>query len=388
MAIYKPLRVAIVYDWLDSAAGAERVLVTLAEMYPRATFFTSYFDPEKASWAKNLDVRTSFIQRLPNFIKKNRKLSFFLYPYAFESFNFDDFDIVISVTSLFAKSIITKPYTIHICYLLTPPRYLWIDPQVYLKTLTKHSHVLKNMRLFKSFKKYDYVAARRPDHIFSISQEVQNRVRRYYDLKSDVLYPPFDLEYWTKIKLKVESGKLKINSQFSTLNSQFYLVVSRLEPYKRVDIVVKAFNKLNKPLVIVGRGTMLPALKSQAGKNITFLQDVQDEELGALYQNAQALIMPQEEEFGYTAVEAQFFGCPVIALSKGGVREIVKENKTGLFFDRQTPYSLYLAIERFEKIPYNLHQSTRILGPRIAAGFDKKKFMSILDASITSRRMN
>src|SRR5688572_19122510 len=126
MAVYIPLRVAIVYDWIDKWGGVERVLLTLSQMYPRAHWYTSYFDPKSAPWAKKLQVTTSFIQRLPNFVKKSRLLSLPLYPYAFESFTFNEYDLVISVTSSFAKAVVTKPETLHICYLLTPTRYFWI----------------------------------------------------------------------------------------------------------------------------------------------------------------------------------------------------------------------------------------------------------------------
>lgn len=360
----KNLKIAIVYDWVDKWGGVERVLLMLAEMFPKADFYTSYYDPQQASWAKNLNLKTSFIQKLSKFIRKNRLLSFPFYPYAFESFNFSSYDLVISVSSSFAKGIITKPETLHVCYLLTPTRYLWVDTESYLDTPLKKA---LGVRLLKKFKNWDYIAAQRPDYIISISKTVKERVEKYYKRESVVIYPPFDVEYWQKIKSKVKSQ--------SRSHQKFFLVVSRLEPYKKIDLVIDVFSKLTDQLIIVGKGTLLNKLKKQASDNIVFLSDLTDEALAWLYQNAQALIMPQEEEFGLVSLEAQFFGCPVIAFEKGGARETVTNNQTGMFFNKQSPRSLADAIERFKHIAYNLRTNTEKLGPENVKRFEKRKFI-------------
>lgn len=353
------MKTAIVYDWIDKWGGVERVLLELADMFPKADWYTSYFDPQGAPWARKFNIKTSFIQTLPDFIKKNRILSIPFYPYAFESFNFSNYDLVISVSSSFAKAVVTKPSTIHICYMLTPTRYFWTDTDTYLNSPLRR---LGKTRL-KKYQEWDSVAAKRPDHIISISKTIHERVKKFYQRDSEVIYPPFDIEYWKKIHPSKQFQKKK-----------YFLVVSRLEPYKKIELVVRAFNELNLPLIIVGKGSERGKLEREANQNTTFISDVSDEELAQLYINAEALIMPQEEEFGYVSLEAQFFGCPVISYDKGGVSETVVADKTGIFFTGQTEKSLVDAVARFKVIEYNLRNSTREYGKTNVERFSKMTF--------------
>lgn len=391
-------KIAIVYDWIDKWGGVERVLLTLHEMFPEAQFYTSYFDPVKASWAENLKIKTSFIQKLPQFIKGSRIVSFPLYPYAFESFDFKEYDLVISVSSSFAKSIITRPETLHICYLLTPTRYLWLYPKEYFKNKLV-STVLSPY--IDRMKKWDAIVAQRPDTIISISQTVADRCKKYYERESEVVYPPFDKEYWQKIKNAItesDSGRARSSLARMTGGQKFFLIVSRLEPYKKVDLAIKVFNSLpyaRRPhnngsnlgksyLVIVGEGSVEKRLKRQAGENIMFLSKLTDEELGYLYSRAEALIMPQEEDFGYVPLEAQFFGCPVIAYNKGGASETVSEGETGLFFHDQTEEELSKAIRKYNMVKYKLRRSSQDSGPKNVEKFAKenfiKDFVNIIEA--------
>lgn len=365
-------KIAIVYDWIDKWGGVERVLLTLHKMFPEAIFYTSYFNQQTASWAKDLKIKTSFLQNFPSFIKKNRILSLVFYPFAFESFDFSGFDLVISVTSSFAKSIITKPGTQHICYLLTPTRYLWSHEKKYFG----YGLVSYLVRGYVDFlKRWDYVVAQRPDKIVSISETIRNRCLKYYKRESEVVYPGFDIRYWKNIKDQI--SKIKGTDQISKIlrNKKYFLVISRLEPYKKIGLAIKVFNKLNKPLIIVGEGSEEKKLKRMAGKNIIFLSKLSDVELGSSYTNAQALIMPQEEDFGYASLEAQFFGCPVIAYKKGGATETVIDGKTGIFFNRQEEISLRQAIERFSRIEYNLKTKVKEIGARNIKRFSKDKFI-------------
>jgi len=306
-------KIAIVYDWMDKWGGVERVLLTFHEMFPEADFFTSYFDNKKAGWARNLKIKTSFIQQIPNFIKQNRIFSVPFYPFAFESFDFREYDIVISVTSSYAKSIITQPKTKHICYLLTPTRFLWSHERDYFK-----NKLIKDLvdGYLYSLKEWDKIASQRPDKIITISETVKDRCKRYYGISSKVIYPPFDVDYWQEIKSKIQNYKSQINTKYKILNTRYFLIVSRLESYKKVDLVIKVFNKLNKNLIVVGEGAEENYLKKISEKNINFLSKLSDQELGVLYSKAEALIMPQEEDFGYVSLEAQFFGCPVIFFRK------------------------------------------------------------------------
>lgn len=359
-------KIAIVYDWIDKWGGVERVLLNLHEVFPEAVFYTSYFDKENASWAKNLKIKTSFLQNFPDFIKKNRILSFIFYPFAFESFDFSEYDLVISITSSFAKSVITKPGTKHVCYLLTPTRYLWSHEKEYFKNKLLRRLV---MGYLDQIKTWDFVVAQRPDKIISISETVRERCLKYYHRESVVVYPGFDFKYWEKIKFEIRNSKYKI------LDTKYFLVVSRLEPYKKIDLAIKVFNKLNKPLVIVGEGSEEKKLKQMSGENIVFLSRISDAELGELCSNAQALIMPQEEDFGYVSLESQFFGCPVIAFNKGGASETVIEGKNGIFFDTQNEKSLKAAIERFDRIKYNLRSKLKEFGLKNIEKFGKEKFV-------------
>lgn len=362
----KPLKIAIVYDWIDKWGGVERLLKVLHEMYPEAPIYTSYYDCEKAGWAKGINIKTSFIQKLPKFIRKNRILSFALFPFAFESFDFSGYDAVISVTSSFAKGIVTKTGTRHVCILLTPTRYLWVYPEYYLNPFIR---VL--LRPFLDYvKRWDKAASVRPDTIVSISREVATRCKTYYGRESDILYPPFDSGYWQAIADKIGS---KTENPYG---KDYFLVVSRLEPYKRVDIAIEAFNSMpQRRLIVVGQGSMDQKIRGMAkSRNILFLQKIDDLTLGMLYRNANALIMPQVEDFGYTAIEAQFFGCPVLSYKEGGAAELIQEGKTGLFFDRQEPEGIRAAVARYDKISYNLGHETQVAVQAKAQSFSKKTF--------------
>ncbi|OGK12186.1 hypothetical protein A3C98_04385 [Candidatus Roizmanbacteria bacterium RIFCSPHIGHO2_02_FULL_37_15] len=400
-------KIAIVYDWIDKWGGVERVLLTLHEMFPQAEFFTTYYDSENAAWAKNLKIKTSFIQRLPQIIKANRILSLPFYPYIFETFDFSDYELVISVTSSFAKSVFTKSGTLHICYLLTPTRYLWFLQDEYIKN--KSVKLLLSPYLAK-LREWDFIVAQRPDHIFSISQTVARRCRKFYKRESEVIYPPFDIEYWNTIKSKIKNPKsthstssgLILNkvegskSQFKNL--RYFLVVSRLEPYKKIDLLINTFNKSaigrssqSYFLVVVGEGSELNYLKQIAGEKIVFLNNLSDQELGYLYNNAQALIMPQEEDFGYVSLEAQFFSCPVIAYRKGGALETVVEGKTGIFFDEQSVESLQKVLRRYSMVKYSLKSTTREFGEKNIDSFSRVKFerdfSTLLNSKLKTQRL-
>ncbi len=353
-------KIAIVYDWMDKMGGVERMLVTLSEMYPEADWYTSYVDYKKADWipdqVRDDKVKTSFIQHLPSFIKSNRILSLPFYPYAFESFDFSSYDLVISVTSSFAKCVITQPHTKHVCILLTPTRWLWSQ-------IPAFAGMTKSLiqPFIQYVKKWDYVAAQRPDSIVSISKTVADRCKKYYDRESMVVYPPFDEEYWERLLRFTRND-----------NGEYFLVVSRLEPYKKVDLVIRAFRDLpDKHLIIVGSGTQSSHLRSMAGKNVTFIHNATDTQLAKYYSNAQALIMPQEEDFGYVSLEAQFFGCPVITYNKGGACETVIEGKTGTFFNMQSANAIRDAVAHFKRDKYNLKDRRKTLSQ-----FSKNTFMN------------
>lgn len=330
------MKVALVYDRVNKWGGAERLLLALHQIWPEAPLYTSVYDPERAPWAKVFEVRTSFLQKIP-LAKKHHEFFAPLMPLAFESFNFDEFDLVISITSESAKGIITKPKTKHLCYCLTPPRYLWSGYKEYFRTSAQR---IASSWLVKYLKKWDLVAAKRPDAYFAISQTVQKRIKKYYDRESDVIYPPVDIDKFNISSLA--PSRLRRDGQ----NFKFYLVVSRLVPYKKVDLVIKVFNKLGWNLKIIGVGSELRKLKRMAKSNIDFLGQLTDEQLISYYQNCRAVIFAQEEDFGLVPLEAQACGKPVIAFRAGGAAETIKDRITGVFFDQQTPESLIEAVKK------------------------------------------
>ena len=365
------MRTAIVYDWIDSWGGAERILIELNKLFPDAHWYTSTVNLEKATWAAKLNITPSFIQKLPSWIRNHRLRALVLYPFAFESFDFSSYDLVISVTSGFAKGVITRPETKHLCIMLTPMRFLWGEYQ--------EKYISNMMKFFLSpyiayLKKWDTISAHRPDRYVAISETVQKRIKNVYAKSSDVVYPPFDIEYWKSVKPK----------HVENLPKEYFLIVSRVERYKKVDLALESVQKIGKHLVIVGKGSQIGTLKSiSKPAHSTFLNDISDEKLAYLYSQAQAFIMPQEEDFGYTSLEAQFFGCPVIAFNKGGATETIIEGKTGIFFKKQTVESLTQTLEEYGSIGYNLRGKTKINGPKNAERFSsdmfRRKFLDIIN---------
>lgn len=326
-------KVALVYDRVNKWGGAERVLLALHKIFPNAPLYTSVYDAKNAPWANVFpEVKTSFLQKFP-FTKSNHEFLATFMPLAFESFDFSGFDLVISVTSEAAKGVRVKPGTIHVCYCLTPTRYLWSHHEEYFKNIP-FKGLLKP--LLSYLKKWDKMAAQRPDLIIGISTEVKNRIKKYYKRESLLIFPPVEIK-------KTEDRKA---------SKKYYLLVSRLVKYKKVGLAIDAFNKLGKPLIIVGAGREENKLKRKAKKNIKFVGHISEKELINYYLAARALIMPQEEDFGIVAIEAQSLGVPVIAFKKGGAIDTVIPEKTGVFFEEQKPESLVGAVERFEKIRF------------------------------------
>lgn len=327
------MKVAIVYDRVNKWGGAERVLMALHKIYPKAPLYTSVYDPEGAPWAKVFPkIIPSFLQRI-SFAKRNHEFFAFFMPFVFSRFDFSKYDLVISVTSEFAKSINTKGKTKHFCYCLTPTRYLWSGYNQYFKSPTLK---VISWPLVKLLRILDKKASKKPDLIIAISTEIQNRINKYYGRDSNIIFPPVEINHQSPI----------INHQ----SRKHYLLVSRLDyGYKKVDLAIKAFNKLGYPLIIVGAGREEKKLKKIAAKNIIFAGRVDEAKLTNYYREAKALIMPQEEDFGIVAVEAQNNGTPVIAYKKGGALDTVISGKTGIFFGKQNENSLIKAIKEFEK---------------------------------------
>lgn len=329
------MRTALVHDWLTNLAGSERVLLTLHEIFPDAPIYTSVFVPEEFPTLRRADVRTSFLQKVPGARTKHQAFPW-LRTVAFESFDLSEYDVVISSSHAEAKGVITHPETLHICYCYTPIRYYWSGYHHYqanprfgaLNPLVRF--ILPYMTNY--LRVWDRCAADRVDLFVAISEHVARRIRKYYRREAEVIHPPVDTS-WLRPSERIED---------------YFLVVGRLIPYKRTDLVVEAFNRLGLPLKIAGTGSELESLRRMARPNVEFLGRVSDAELAELYSHCLALVFPQEEDFGIVPVEAMAAGRPVIAYRDGGALETVLEGETGIFFDRQEPESLVEAVKRFD----------------------------------------
>lgn len=361
------MKVALVYDRVNKIGGAERVLGALHEIWPEAPLYTTVYNPKTAPWADDFVVIPSFLQKFP-LARTNHELYPWLAPLAFESFNFDDYDVVISVTSAEANGVITKPGTLHLCYCLTPTRYLWSHHEEYFK-----NRLLRFLGkpIVSYLRSWDKIAAQRPDIYLAISKHVQKRMKKYYKRESEIIYPPVDVKKW---KMGGERGGIY---REGTDKEGYFLVVSRLVPYKKVDIAVKAFNKLGLPLKIVGIGSQMGKLKKMASDNVEFVGQLTDEALLGYYQRCTAVVFPQEEDFGIVPLEAAACGKPVIAYGVGGALETVIKGVTGEFFKYQTVKSLMTAVVGFKPGKYK-PEDCRRQAEKFGVEVFKKKFEDLV----------
>ncbi|MBU0625112.1 glycosyltransferase [Patescibacteria group bacterium] len=332
------MKLALVHDYLIQDGGAERVLQAFQDIWPDAPTYALLYDPKRFSGMfRNREIKTSLLQKIP-FSLKRYKWLMPLMPAATERYDLSDFDVVLSSTSAFAKGIITRPETLHICYCHTPTRYLWSDTHSYISEIGLPGPIKSIMPLILSaVRSWDRMAADRVDYFVANSDTVRRRIRKYYRHDSTVIHPP------------VDTFRYRISNQIDN----YYVAGGRLVAYKRFDIVVKAFNKLGIPLKIFGEGPEFNSLRKLANKNIDFLGKLSEPEKTELYSHGLAYLHPQEEDFGITAVEAMAAGRPVIAFGKGGALETVIEGVTGTFIHEQTWEELANAVIRFEPERYD-----------------------------------
>lgn len=332
------LKIAIVFEELTQLGGAERILDIYLEIFPDSPVYTLVWDKEKTKHRYDkFNIKTSFIQKLP-FGINHYKWYLPWMPRAIESFDLSDYDIVLSITSALVKGVNTNKNQLHICYCNTPTRYLWVDSKDYIKNAPIPFFIKPLMPLvLKYLKKWDLKASRRPDYIISNSENVRKRVKKYYNRDSFVIHPMFDTKKY----------------HISPKISDYFLLVSRIEPYKKVDLVIDAFSKISEKLKIVGSGTKKEELKKRAGGNIEFLDRQSDEKLAETYSRAKAVIFPQEEDFGLVPLEAAASGRPTIAYKAGGALETIIPGKTGEFFYPQTAEALRKVVQNFNWKKYH-----------------------------------
>ena len=352
-------KIALIHDHLVQCGGAEQVLLALSELRPEAPIFTIVSDRQTAEYYfPGRRIHTSFLQKMPGGVR------FYqwwlpLMSAAVEHLNLNEFDLVVSSASSFAKGVITKPAAKHICYCHTPTRYLWNDSHNYLRELKANWLIKKILPLtLRDLRLWDRLAAERVDCFIANSQTVRERIKKYYNREAEVIYPP------------VETSRFAISSG----PKKYYLCGGRLVPYKRVDLAVKACSRLNAPLVVFGSGPEERRLRRIAGGSVRFLGKISDAHKARLFSSCIAYINPQEEDFGITAVEAMAAGRPVIAYKGGGALETVRPGMTGEFFDEQIWEDLADTIMRFKPEKYD-----PLVIRAHAKGFDSAVFKSMME---------
>ncbi|MEA2111814.1 MAG: glycosyltransferase [Campylobacterota bacterium] len=332
------MKIAVVHDWLVVDAGAEKVLRGIIECYPDADIFSLVdflSNEEQESILMDKYAHTSFIQNLP-FAKKQFRNYLPLFPKAIESFDLSAYDLVISSSWAVAKGVKCTSEQVHISYCHTPIRYAWDLYDEYTCNLKQPKKFLVELTL-KYIKNWDFATRDRVDYYIANSTFVKNRIANNYKREAKVIHPPVD----------TDAFKLQINKK------EFYVTVSRLVPYKKVSMIVKAFNDNGKNLVVIGAGEEYEFIRSIAKDNITVMGWQERDVIIDYMQRAKAFVYAAEEDFGIVPVEAMACGTPVIAYGVGGVRDSVVENKTGIFFDKQTPESLNVAVNKFESLSFS-----------------------------------
>jgi len=365
------MKVALVHDYLNQMGGAERVVLAFHELFPDAPLYTSIYDPRRVDAAfQQIDIRTSFMQRLP-FVKKHHQPFLPLYPFAMERLDLRGYDLILSSSSAFGKGVITKPGTMHICYCHTPMRWCWnYDEYVEREQLGKLARGVLPF-LITWLRVWDQTTAMRVDHFIANSPAVADRIQKYYRREAVVIPPP------------VDASRFLFDP--TTQPEDYFLVVSRFMPYKRIDLAIQACNRLQLPLVIIGSGRDQQRLQQMAGPTIRFLGRLSDAEVLHYYAHCRALILPGEEDFGITPLEAQASGRPVVAYSAGGALASVIDGVTGTFFQEQTVESLAATLAAFDETRYD---------PQIirdhAHEFDKPRFhrriLQFIEAKMNAAR--
>lgn len=330
-------KVAIIHDWLTGMRGGERVLEAVCSVFPGADIFTLVHVPGAVSPAiERHSVTTSFIQRLPNVSAWYRHY-LPLFPHAIEQFDLSGYTTVISLSHCVALGALTRPDCCHICYCFTPMRYVWDQ---YWEYFGHSSRRVRNMVIgycAGRLRRWDVLAAQRPDFFMTTSRHVARRIAKYYRRECRILPPGVDLDAFDR----------------ATADDGFFLIVSALSPYKRLDTAVTAFRKMGKPLVIIGWGPEEARLRRLAGDGITIMGRQPDDVVRDHYARCRALVFPGEEDFGLTPIEAMASGKPVIGLSRGGLLETVRDGSTGVLYDQPGVDSLINAVERFETMRFD-----------------------------------
>lgn len=362
------MKVAVVHYWLVNMRGGERVLEQILSCYPNADLYTHVIDPSAVSEIiRDRKVVETFVGRLPGAQRHYQKYLGFM-PRALEELDLTSYDLVISSESGPAKGVIAGPNALHICYCHTPMRYLYDHYPEYKAQIGPikrmyFSHLCHRLR------QWDFISAGRVDNFIANSSFVAARIKRVYGRSSEVIHPPVDLDAFQPV---------------ATPSRDYYLCVSELVQYKRIDLAIEAMRGLDTRLLVVGDGEQAKELRRNAPSNVEFLGRVNMEKLRFLYANARALIFPGEEDFGIVPVEAMASGTPIVALGSGGARDSVLEGVTGVFFEERSVASIRDALRSFEAMRFDTGQIIEHARGFSATRF-RESFINIVERSMTAR---
>lgn len=365
------MKIAIVHDWLVVYAGSERCVESFTNIWPDADVYTlvNFLTPEEQKIiVKDKVPVTSFLQNWRS-VRKNHRKFLMLFPYAIEQFDLTKYDLIISSSHAVAKGVLTNSNQLHINYCHTPIRYAWDLTHQYLNESGLSAGIKGTIAksILHYIRMWDVSASNRVDYFVANSNYIAGRIKKIYRREAEVIYPPVDTKYFP----------------LQTQKENFYLAASRFVPYKRIDLIVEAFSKMpDKRLIIIGEGPDEDKIKSKASVNIEFLGYQSREKLREFMQKAKAFIFAADEDFGIMIIEALACGTPVIALNKGGGRETIIDNKTGIHFNEQSAYSIKEAVEKFEKCRDNFNPE---LLNEYAKQFDRKVFEEKIKSFVNAK---
>jgi glycosyltransferase involved in cell wall biosynthesis len=353
------MQLALVHDWLNQIGGAEAVLETLVQMFPSAPIYTSmYWRAAMPEQYQQWDIRPLWLDHAPSIYQHHQHYLPF-YAAAWSGLNLSQFDVILSNKSGFCHGVKKKRRSrsaLHICYCLAPTRYVWtFDEYTQRERMSARTRSLLKP-IVSILRRWDYNAAQRVDHFIAISSEIQARIKTYYHRDSIVIHPPVYLQRYRP----------------QTNPGDYFLIVSRLIPYKRIDLAIEAFNRLGLPLVIAGDGRDRARLESLAKPNVQFLGRVPETDLPDLFARSRAFVFPGYEDFGIAPVEAQACGRPVIAFGAGGAIDTVIDGQTGVLFKEQQIDDMIAAIKRLGTIKFD-PQAARSNAERFSDAAFKEK---------------
>ncbi|UNK18769.1 glycosyltransferase [Paenibacillus sp. N3/727] len=368
----RDLKVAIVHDYLNQMGGAERVVAVLHKMFPEAPIYTTIVDRNKLlPELKGAVIHTTWMQRIPGILNKF-KLYFWLYPLAVRSINVKNYDLVLSSSSAYAKGVRKGQQSIHICYCYTPMRFVW-DFETYMESIQVPNFVkLIAKCLIYPLKIWDKNNSKRVDRVIAISTIVKERIKHCYEVNAPIIFPPVEIS-----RFSVNEGD----------QEDYFLVVSRLVSYKKIDLAIEACTQSGKRLIVIGDGPDRQRLEQLAGDTVTFLGRRSDEDVVRYMQLCKALIFPGIEDFGITPLEVNACGRPIIAYYGGGALDTVVAEQTGLFFEEQSVNSLMTIIKRFDQYDWD-PDFIRQHAEKFSEHIFIERLQSIIDGSLGTREIN